>query len=178
MAGLSVVPVAASAEALASAAAESSAVAASPAAVVSTDVAIADAAAAAATSGPVVAVPSDEALDAVQLDASKLHCYQVALELHTQCSALLAFTHRVVRDQLERASLSVVLNTAEAGGRRSRRDKARYYAHARGSATEVAALLDVLERRRMASPAAIRTARRLAIRCIQMLTRVHKRLVG
>jgi four helix bundle protein len=139
---------------------------------------VAAAASTAATSGPVVAVPSDEALDAVQLDASKLHCYQVALELHTQCSALLAFTHRVVRDQLERASLSVVLNTAEAGGRRSLRDKARYYAHARGSATEVAALLDVLERRRMASPAAIRTARRLAIRCIQMLTRVHQRLVG
>ena len=81
----------------------------------------------------------------------------------------------ILRDQLERASLSVVLNTAEAGGR-SRRDKARYYAHARGSATEVAALLNVLERRRIASPAAIRSARRLAIRCVQMLTRVHQKL--
>jgi four helix bundle protein len=127
-----------------------------------------------------VAVPavlsSDESLDQVQLDAAKLHVYQVALELHTQCSVLVAVVQRIVRDQLERASLSVVLNTAEAGGRRSRRDKARYYAHARGSATEVAALLDVLERRRLASPAAVRTARRLAIRCVQMLTRVHQRL--
>ena len=122
--------------------------------------------------------PSDEELDGVQLDASKLWVYQVALELHAQCSVLLAFTHRVVRDQLERASLSVLLNTAEAGGRRSRRDKARYYAHARGSATEVAALLDVLDRRRMASPAAVRTARRLAIRCVQMLTRVHQKLAS
>lgn len=121
-------------------------------------------------------VPSDQALDDVQLDAAKLHVYQVALELHSECSVLLALTQRVVRDQLERASLSVVLNIAEAGGRRSRRDKARYYAHARGSATEVAALLDVLERRRIASPAAIRSARRLAIRCVQMLTRVHQKL--
>jgi len=122
------------------------------------------------------AVPTDAELDGVQLDASKLHCYQVALELHTQCSVLVAVLHRVVRDQLERASLSVLLNTAEAGGRRSRRDKARYFAYARGSATEVAALLDVLERRHLAAPAAIRSARRLAIRAIQMLTRVHQRL--
>jgi len=123
-----------------------------------------------------VPVPTDAELDGVVLDASKLHVYQVALELHTQCSVLVAVLHRVVRDQLERASLSVLLNTAEAGGRRSRRDKARYFAYARGSATEVAALLDVLERRQLAAPAAIRSARRLAIRAIQMLTRVHQRL--
>lgn len=121
-------------------------------------------------------VPTDAELDGVQLDASKLQCYQVALELHTQCSVLVAVLHRVVRDQLERASLSVLLNTAEAGGRRSRKDKARHFAYARGSATEVAALLDVLERRHLAAPGAIRTARRLAIRVIQMLTRVHQKL--
>ena len=124
----------------------------------------------------VVAVPTDAELDSVVLDASKLHVYQVALELHTQCSVLVAVLNRVVRDQLERASLSVLLNTAEAGGRRSRKDKARHFAYARGSATEVAALLDVLDRRRLAPPAAVRSARRLAIRAIQMLTRVHQRL--
>jgi four helix bundle protein len=130
----------------------------------------------AVTAGVAPALPSDEALDAVQLDAAKLHVYQVALELHTQCAVLVAAAQRVVRDQLERASLSVVLNTAEAGGRHSRREKSRFYAIARGSATEVAALLDVLERRHLGSPAAIRSARRLAVRCVQMLTRVHQRL--
>lgn len=74
------------------------------------------------------------------------------------------------------ASLSVVLNIAEGGGRRSRRDKARFYAIARGSATEVAALLDVLDRRRLGSLAAIASARRLAVRTVQMLTRIHQRL--
>jgi len=74
------------------------------------------AAVASAAVPPVAAVPTDEALDAVHLDASKPHCYQVAMELHAQCSVLLAFTHRGVRDQLERASLSVLLNTAEAMG--------------------------------------------------------------
>ena len=112
-----------------------------------------------------------------QLDANKLHCYQVALELHTLCSTLVAQLNRIVRDQLERASLSVVLNIAEAAGRHSRRDKRRFYGYARGSATEVAALLDVLTQRRLSSPAAIRTGRRLAIRCVQMLTRVDQALL-
>jgi four helix bundle protein len=63
-----------------------------------------------------------------------------------------------------------------AGARRSRRDRARYYMIARGSATEVAALLDVLERRRLASPAALVTGRPLAMGAVQMLTRLGQRL--
>jgi four helix bundle protein len=114
--------------------------------------------------------------DEPQLDANRLHVYGVALELHGLCSMLVAALHRIVRDQLERASLSVVLNVAEAGGRRSRRDKARYYAIARGSATEVGALLDVLALRRLAAPTSIRTGRRLAIRIVQMLTRMDQKL--
>ena len=121
--------------------------------------------------------PSDESLDHVQLDAAKLHAYQVALELHTLCSVLVASLNRIVRDQLERASLSVVLNSAEAAGRHSRREKARFYAIARGSATEVAALMDVLERRHLAPASAIRTGRRLAIRVVQMLTRMNQKLL-
>ena len=149
-----------------------------PVTAASAAVAVSDSSVPAEAASGLAAVPTDAELDTVQLDASKLHCYQVALELHTQCSVLVAVLHRVVRDQLERASLSVLLNTAEAGGRRSRKDKARHFAYARGSATEVAALLDVLDRRRLASPAAVRTARRLAIRVIQMLTRVHQRLTA
>jgi len=38
---------------------------------------------------------------------------------------------RVLHDQLERASLSAVLNVAEGAGRHSRRDKRRHYAIAR-----------------------------------------------
>ena len=68
-----------------------------------------------------VSIPTDEELDAVQLDASKLQVYQVALELHSLCATLVALMNRIVKDQLERASLSVVLNIAEGGGRRSRR---------------------------------------------------------
>jgi len=136
---------------------------------------------AAATSAAAAAFGGDpmsaEAAAEPQLDANRLHVYGVALELHGLCSMLVAALHRIVRDQLERASLSVVLNIAEAGGRRSRRDKARYYAIARGSATEVGALLDVLALRRLAAPTSIRTGRRLAIRIVQMLTRMDQKLM-
>jgi four helix bundle protein len=124
-----------------------------------------------------VAVFACPSAEEPQLDANRLHVYGVALELHCLCCTLVAQLNRIVKDQLERASLSVVLNIAEAGGRRSRRDKARFYAIARGSATEVAALLDVLALRRLASPAQIRSGRRLAIRIVQMLTRIDQRLV-
>jgi four helix bundle protein len=124
-----------------------------------------------------VVIPSDSVLDATELDASKLHCYQIALELHSLCATLLAsFSNRIVKDQLERAALSVVLNIAEGGGRRSRRDKARFYTIARGSATEVAALMDVLERRHLAPVSALRNGRRLSIRIIQMLTKIDAKL--
>jgi four helix bundle protein len=132
------------------------------------------AATAASAAVAVFACPSG---DEPQLDANRLHVYGVALELHCLCCTLVAQLNRIVKDQFERASLSTVLNIAEAGGRRSRRDKARYYAIARGSATEVAALLDVLSLRRLASPAQIRSGRRLAIRIVQMLTRIDQRLM-
>jgi hypothetical protein len=51
-----------------------------------------------------------------ELDANKLHVYHVALELHGLSSTLVANLNRIVRDQLERASLSIVLNIAEAAG--------------------------------------------------------------
>jgi len=143
-------------------------------------VAVSDGSDTATAAGSDIAVPSeapsDEELDQVQLDASKLHVYQIALELHTLCSMLVASLNRIVRDQLERASLSVILNTAEAAGRHSRRQKAYFYTVARGSATEVAALLDVLDRRRLAPVSMIRSGRRLAIRIIQMLTKMDQRL--
>jgi len=65
----------------------------------------------------------------------------------------------VLRDQLERASLGIVLNIAEGAGRRSAADKRRFYEMARGSATETAAITDVL---RFADSHRYRSARRRA----------------
>jgi four helix bundle protein len=109
---------------------------------------------------------------AVPLDAEKLLAYQVALELQAACATLVPAGHRVLKDQLERASLSCVCCTAEGAGRRSRRDKRHYYMMARGSATESAAIIDVLRLRRLAPEGACAAARTLAVRVVQLLTRL------
>jgi four helix bundle protein len=128
---------------------------------------------------PPVAVAADvpsPVSPAVVLDAEKLVVYQVALELQALCATLVPAGHRVLLDQLERASLSVVLCIAEGAGRRSRRDKRRFYAMARGSATETAAAVDVLRVRRLAPESACGNARTMAVRVVQLLTKLMNAL--
>ena len=79
-------------------------------------------------------------------DHEKLRVYQDSLRfvafadpIITELPAKLA-----ARDQLDRASTSVVLNIAEGNGKRSRVDRCRYLAISRGSALECAACRDVL----------------------------------
>jgi four helix bundle protein len=110
------------------------------------------------------------------LDAEKLVCYQLALDLQVLCGTLAPVTHRVLQDQLERASLSVVCNIAEGAGRRSRKDKRRIYVIARGSAAETAAIIDVLRLRRLAPEGACASARTLALRVVQLLTKLDAAL--
>jgi four helix bundle protein len=55
------------------------------------------------------------------------------------------------RDQLDRASTSIVLNIAEGNGKRSHPERCRFFDIARGSTVECAACLDVLVARRKLS---------------------------
>ena len=119
-------------------------------------------------------LPTSEAEPA--LDAEKLVVYQIALEMHGLCATLVPPAQRVLHDQMERASLSAVLLIAEGTGRRSRKDKRRFYGMARGSACECAAAIDVLRTRRLAPEAACAAARSLALRVIQMLTKPDRAL--
>jgi four helix bundle protein len=83
------------------------------------------------------------------LDHERLDVYRLALDF-------LLFARQVIEtlprgrshlcDPLTRASTSIVLNLAEGAGKHSKTDKRRCYLSARGSATESAALLDVLSR--------------------------------
>jgi four helix bundle protein len=101
-----------------------------------------------------------------RLDAEKLHVYAVAVEFQTLAVALSPKGQAVLRDQLERASLSIVLNIAECAGRRSRPDKNRFYGIARGSANECAAIIDLLRVRGLASEAKCGQARELVVRIV------------
>jgi four helix bundle protein len=111
------------------------------------------------------------------LDHERLDVYRTAVELHTVASSLLPSRGcGVLRDQLERASLGVVLNVAEGTGRGSAADKRRFYEIARGSATETAAALEIARLRRLADSKALAHARGLAIRVVQMLSRLARTL--
>src|SRR4029450_12380014 len=75
------------------------------------------------------------------------------------------------RDQLDRASASIVLNLAEGAGRFGKADKARFYLIARGSAAECVAALDVALTRGLISVTSHRQARGILVRVSRMLTK-------
>ena len=81
-----------------------------------------------------------------QFDHEKLRAYQEALRFVAWVDPLIEGLQAKVaaRDQLDRASTSIVLNLAEGNGKRSHADRCRYFDIARGSVVACAACLDVL----------------------------------
>ena len=67
--------------------------------------------------------------------------YQLAIEFHKKCRELK--TPAYLRDQLLRASSSVVLNIAEGSGKLSAADQRRFYSIALGSLRESVAALEL-----------------------------------
>jgi len=65
-----------------------------------------------------------------------------------------------------------VLNIAEGAGEFSRAEKQRFYRMARRSATERAAILDILERRKALDVDVLHPARELIVRVVSMLARL------
>jgi four helix bundle protein len=111
-------------------------------------------------------------------DPHKLTVYHVAVAFQAAAMNLLPKGHAVLRHQVERASLSIVLNLADGAGRRSRRGKGRSYAIARGRAMESLALIDVLIARQNATADAAMPAKGLGIRVAQMLTKLQQAMAG
>jgi four helix bundle protein len=79
-------------------------------------------------------------------DHEKLRVYQDGLSFVAFADSIIEEVPAklAARDQLDRASTSIVLNIAEGNGKRSHPDRCRYLDMARGSALECAACLDVL----------------------------------
>jgi four helix bundle protein len=85
-----------------------------------------------------------------QFDHEKLRAYPEALKFAAWAEPIIErLSHKLAaRDQLDRASTSIVLNIAEGNGKRSHPDRCRYFDISRGSALESAACLDVLVARK------------------------------
>jgi four helix bundle protein len=111
-------------------------------------------------------------------DHEKLNVYQVALEFNGWVGDLLATVEAkaAAKDQLDRAATSIPLNLAEGNGKFSRRDRARFFDIARGSALEAAASLDVLVSRKVITHAQVVAAKEQLVRIVNMLMGLLKGL--
>jgi four helix bundle protein len=109
-------------------------------------------------------------------DHEKLDAYQLELRFIAWVTLLLEEAAvsakgktREVCDQLDRASLSALLNTAEGNGKRQRPVRAKFFDDARGSATECAACLDALVAKRVATEERIFEGKKMLVRIVSML---------
>ena len=119
-------------------------------------------------------IRAQAASTAVSLDSERLDAYAAALAFQPLASRLAQRLTGAFRDQLDRAGLSIVLNLAEGVGRSQPGEKARFYAISRGSASECAALVDVLRARGLAENSLCTEARTLLVRIVQMTTGLEK----
>ncbi|MDR3459407.1 MAG: four helix bundle protein [Verrucomicrobiae bacterium] len=121
-------------------------------------------------------VPSGISKPVAMFDHEKLDVYHLGLQFIAWVTPLLeevsrtaAGKTREVCDQLDRASLSTLLNTAEGNGKRQRQVRAKYFDDARGSATECAACLDALVAKNAASAGRVISGKQLLGRIVSML---------
>ena len=80
-------------------------------------------------------------------DFEKLNVYQKAKALNKEVQSLLRSRKNAdsyVRDQLRRASISMVINIAEGSGKFSSGDKKNFYTISRGSVYECVSLFELL----------------------------------
>ncbi len=118
----------------------------------------------------------------VQFDHEKLDVYKLELRFVTWVTELLRQTRetnstetREVRNQLDRASLSMLLNTAEGNGRRASLMRARFFDDARGSATECAACLDALVAKQASENARVAEGKAMLLRVVAILCKLVER---
>ena len=69
--------------------------------------------------------------------------YELALKLYAQCETINA--KHYIKDQLNRAALSTVLNLAEGTGKPTKPEQRRFFSIALGSLRETQALLRILD---------------------------------
>jgi four helix bundle protein len=109
-------------------------------------------------------------------DHEKLDVYQLELQFISWVSVLLEEVGNPpkgktaeVCDQLDRASLSALLNTAEGNGKRQRQVRAKFFDDARGSGTECAGCLDALVAKRAVTEDRILEGKKLLVRIVSIL---------
>ena len=80
-----------------------------------------------------------------------------------------------ITNQVDRSSLSSLLNTAEGNSKRQQRVRARFFDDARGSAAESAACLDAMVAKRLCTAGRITEGKSMLLRIVQMLSKLVDR---
>lgn len=118
----------------------------------------------------------------VVFDHEKLEVYQLELQfiawttvLINEVSITSGVKFREVCDQLDRASLSSLLNTAEGNGKGQRQGRAQFFDDARASAMECAGCLDAIVAQKLATPERILDGKRLLVRIVSILCKSVER---
>ena len=115
----------------------------------------------------------------MHFDHERLDVYKTSLKfvvLSTKIIASFPKGRSQLADQLNRASLSIVLNVAEGAGEYSKPDKARFYRMAKRSATECAACLDVCRELELAGLDMLEEGRNHLINIVSMLIKLVRSL--
>ena len=109
-------------------------------------------------------------------DHEKLNAYQVSLAFNEWVGKLLPSIEAkaAAKDHLNRAAISIPLNIAEGNGKFSKRDRARFFDIARGSALETAASLDVLVSRKLMTSTQVISAKEQLVQIVNMLVGLLK----
>ena len=117
-----------------------------------------------------------------QFDHEKLEVYQLELRFVAWSTQLMTEIReqkipnlRETCDQLDRAALSSLLNTAEGNGRRATQQRARFLDDARGSATECSACLDALVAKGACAAERIFEGKDILISVVSILTKLVER---
>ena len=115
-----------------------------------------------------------------QFDHERLNVYQKALEFVAFAGPIIDELPNklAAKDQLDRASTSIVLNLAEGNGKRSHPERCRYFDTARGSGVECAACLDVLVARKKLAPQAALPGKAILFEIVSMTAGLIARFSG
>lgn len=103
-------------------------------------------------------------------DHEKLKVYQLALKFNEFAFNVYAKLPKSdIRDQLDRAANSIVLNIAEGNGKYSKKDRCRYFDISFGSSMESASCFDILFSRKLISSDELNTGKTMLKEIVSML---------
>ena len=111
----------------------------------------------------------------MQFDNTRIYARSLELiDLTRQIMRRFPTGYGFLADQLRRAASSVPLNFAEGYGRVTQREQRRFFIIARGSASEVAAILDVAKGFEIVSQSDHAKARDICDHLVRMLTKFRR----